>query len=142
MQREYAPMKSITRSVTIAAPAALVYAFASNPAHLPLWAPQFCPSVEYLDGQWVIESPEGLIDIRFARFNDLGILDHTVTLPCGTQLTNTMRVVGNGAGSEVLFTLFQHEDTPDEAFEDDADLAEDGLDHLRQTVERLLGVDA
>jgi hypothetical protein len=33
-------------------------------------------------------------------------LDHDVTLPSGETLSNPMRVVPNGTGSEVVFTLF------------------------------------
>ena len=39
-------MKSQTISIFIAVPAPRVYAFAANPANLPLWVPSFCKSVE------------------------------------------------------------------------------------------------
>jgi uncharacterized protein YndB with AHSA1/START domain len=37
--------------------AAEVYEYASDPAHLPEWAPGLCTSVSPVDGRWVAESP-------------------------------------------------------------------------------------
>lgn len=49
-------MRSRTLSVTIDVPAETVYAYASDPTHLPTWAPAFCHSVERIDGHWVLEA--------------------------------------------------------------------------------------
>ena len=127
-------MKTHTLSVTIAAPAARVYAFASNPQNLPRWVPSFFESVERVDGEWVAQSPLGRIAVEFVHDNDLGVLDHTVTLPSGARLTNPMRVISNGDGSEILFTLIQHEDMTDQQFQEDAELVLSDL----HTLQRLL----
>lgn len=129
-------MKSLTISVTIAAPAAQVYAYASNPANLPAWVPSFCKSAARVDGQWRVQSPGGTVAFAFVPPNDFGVLDHTVTFPSGETLTNPMRVVANGSASEVLFTLFQREGMSDEQFREDAALVRSDLDTLRRIIER------
>ena len=45
--------------------------------------------------------------IRIAQKNDFGILDHTMIPTPGVEVFVSMRVVPNGSGSEVIFTLFQ-----------------------------------
>jgi len=128
-------MKSQTISVFIAAPPARVYAFASNPAKLPLWVPSFCKSVERVGSEWVVQSPAGRAVFTFASPNDLGVLDHTVELPSGLKLTNPMRVIPNGDGCDVLFTLFQHEGMSDQQFQEDAALVLRDLHTLRRLLE-------
>ena len=128
-------MKSQTISVYIAAPPARVYAFASDPRKLPLWVPSFCQSVELVDGKWVVQSPAGRAVFSFVRPNDLGVLDHTVELPSGLKLANPMRVIPNGDGSEMLFTLFQHEGMSDQQFQEDAAQVMGDLHTLRRLLE-------
>jgi hypothetical protein len=124
-----------TISVSIEAPPERVYAFASDPANLPQWVPSFCRSVEQVNGEWVVDSPLGRTVFAFAPRNEYGVLDHTVTLASGEVFRSPMRVIPNGAGSEVLFTLFQHEDMSDRQFEDDAALVRSDLDTLRRVLE-------
>lgn len=128
-------MNSQTISVSIAAPAARVYEFAANPANLPAWVPSFCHSVEFINGVWLVQSPAGAVVFAFVERNDFGVLDHTVTLPSGVKLTNPMRVIPNGDGSEVLFTLFQHEGMSEQQFREDAALVRSDLLALRRIIE-------
>lgn len=129
-------MKSRTLSVYIDASPERVYAFASNPENLPRWVP-FFKSVEQDGGDWVAESPLGRVGIEFVHDNDLGVLDHTITLPSGVRLTNRMRVIANGDGSEILFTLMQRDDMTDQQFREDAQLVLDDLHVLRRLLEPL-----
>lgn len=128
-------MKSQTISVTIAAPPQRVYAFASNLENLPRWVPSFFKSVERDDGEWVAQTPLGRVVVEFVHDNDLGVLDHTVTLPSGVRLLNPMRVIPNGDGSEILFTLIQREDMTDQQFQEDAGLVLSDLYTLRRLLE-------
>ena len=130
-------MKSRTLSIYIDASPERVYAFASNPENLPRWVPSFFQSVEQKGGDWVAESPLGRVEVEFVHDNDLGVLDHTVTLPSGVQLTNPMRVIANGNGSEILFTLMQREDMTDQQFREDAELVLNDLHVLRRLLEPL-----
>ena len=132
-------MKSQTISVFVAAPATRVYEFAANPANLPRWVPSFCKSVELVGKEWVVQSPEGRVVFTFVPPNDLGVLDHTVTLPSGQKFTSRMRVIPNGEGSEVLFTLFQQEGMTDQQFQDDAALVLSDLQTLRRILETATG---
>jgi hypothetical protein len=128
-------MKTQTISVFIAAPAPRVYAFAANPANLPRWVPSFFKAVELVDGEWVAQSPEGRVVFAFVPANEYGVLDHTVTLPSGVKLTNYMRVIPNGEGSEVFFILFQQEGMSEQQFAEDAALVLSDLQTLRRVLE-------
>lgn len=130
-------MKSRTLSVYIGASPERVYAFASNPENLPRWVPSFFKSVEPEGGDWVAETPLGRVGVEFVHDNDLGVLDHTIMLPSGVRLTNPMRVIANGDGSEILFTLMQREDMTDQQFREDAELVLDDLHVLRRLLESL-----
>lgn len=128
-------MRAQTISVTIAAPPECVYAFAANPANLPTWVPSFCLSVAEVDGKWIVQSPHGPVVFTFAPRNDFGVLDHKVTLATGETFNNPMRVIANGQGSEILFTLFQTEGMSDDAFAADAAMLRSDLEMLRRILE-------
>ena len=113
-----------------------VYAFASNIENLPRWASGLGGSIRNVDGEWVAEGPMGAITVRFAAPNELGVLDHDVALPSGEMVHNPMRVVPNGAGSEVIFTLFRQEEVTDGQFERDAEWVEKDLWTLKELLER------
>lgn len=107
-------------SITIDCSPAEVYAFAANPQNLPRWASGLSDAIECVDGEWVADSPMGKVKVRFAEANTLGVLDHDVILESGASVHNPMRVVANGTGSEVIFTLFRRPEMSDEEFVADA----------------------
>jgi hypothetical protein len=127
-------MKSRTLSISIERPAAQVYAFASHPDNLPRWITS--AKVRKSGDVWIMETPTGLIRIRFAAMNEFGVLDHFATLPDGQEILNPIRVVPNGAGSEVVFTLFQTAGMSDQRFAEDAGLVEADLRMLKSILER------
>ncbi len=45
--------------------------------------------------------------MRFTPRNEYGVLDHTVTLPDGTQVLNPVRVIAHPEGAEIVFTVRQ-----------------------------------
>ena len=128
-------MKSRTLTISIASPPTQVYAFASNPENLPRWATAFCKSVSNVDGEWIIETAVGPMGLRFCEENEFGVLDHTVRLPDGTEVLSPMRVLPNGEGSEVIFTLFHRPDVTEEQFAEDAKLVEQDLNTLKRVLE-------
>jgi hypothetical protein len=75
------------------------------------------------------------VRVRLVARNDLGVLDHDVTLPGGEVVHNPMRVVPNGSGSEVSFTLFRRPGVTDEALAADAATIERDLATLKRLVE-------
>jgi hypothetical protein len=76
-------------------------------------------SIRREDDDWVADTAEGRVEIRFSARNDLGVLDHLVTMPSGVEVYIPMRVVSNGEGSEVIFTLFRTPGMTDEILERD-----------------------
>ncbi|MCQ3997956.1 SRPBCC family protein [Aeromicrobium sp. 636] len=122
-------------SRVVAASPQSVYEFAADPANLPLWAAGLAQAeVEVRGDALVAQSPMGEVTVRFVPHNDLGVLDHDVTLPSGTTVTNPLRVLAHPDGAEVLFTVRQIELT-DEEFERDCQLVEQDLETLRGLLE-------
>lgn len=128
-------MRATTVSVSIECPPDRVYAFASDPENLPQWAPGLCRSVSRSDGQWIVQTPDGPMTIRFAPRNELGVLDHYVSPAPGVEMLNPMRVVPNGSGSELLFTVFQRPGMSDDAHAADVRLVERDLALLKRVLE-------
>lgn len=123
-------------SVTIERPPAEVYGFVAEPRNLPRWARGLSGTrVEEVDGQWVADSPMGRVRVRFAPANALGVVDHDVELPDGTIVHNPLRVLANGSGSEVVFTLFRRPATTDEAVAADAEAVRRDLLALKRLLE-------
>ncbi|MGH7823012.1 MAG: SRPBCC family protein [Candidatus Binatia bacterium] len=122
-------------SVSIHRSPAEVYAFAANPVNLPKWAKGLSGSIENVDGEWIADSPMGRVKVRFAPKNDLGVLDHDVVLASGETVHNPMRVVANGQGSEVIFTLFRRAGVGDEDFAADARAVQRDLEALKELLE-------
>ena len=128
-------MQSRHVSRVISASPESVYAFAANPDNLPRWASGLAQSEVTREGDtlWV-ESPMGRVSVRFVASNELGILDHDVTLPWGATVTNPVRVMSHPDGAEVVFTVRQL-DLDDDEFERDAITVGEDLDRLRRLLE-------
>jgi len=135
-------MTTSTRHLTvhIDRPASAVYAFASDPAHLPMWAAGLGSAVEQSDGRWYVETAGGRVGVDFAPANQFGVLDHDVTLPSGEIVYNPMRVVADGAGGsggcEVVFSLRRQPEMTDDDFDRDATLVSADLDQLKAVLEK------
>ena len=82
----------------------------------------------------LVESPMGTVTVRFAPRNEYGVIDHDVTLPSGTTVTNPVRVLAHPEGAEIVFTVRQIELTDDE-FDRDTATVERDLDRLKRLVE-------
>lgn len=123
-------LNSKTLTVPIEAPAEAVYEFARNPANLPRWAGAFCLAASETAQGWVLETPMGRMGIRFAEPNPYGVLDHTVTDASGAEFAVSMRVIPNGSGSLVMFTLFQPPGMSDADFLRDQEMVERDLSNL------------
>jgi hypothetical protein len=129
------PWEARHLSVTIDRPVAEVAAYVGDPRNLPAWAAGLASGVRPGDdGTWITDSPMGEVTVRFAPPNDLGVLDHDVTLPGGAVVHNPLRVLPNDSGSEVVFTVFRR-DMDDAAFEADAAAVLEDLKRLREVFE-------
>jgi hypothetical protein len=123
---------SRTLSVSIGRNPNEVYEFVSNPENLPKWAQGLGKSVRKQGTEWIVDTPQGPMKIRFAEKNPFGVLDHYLTTASGVVVYVPMRVVSNGTGSEVIFTLLQLPDMPDEKFDQDMKLVEKDLGTLKE----------
>jgi Predicted integral membrane protein len=125
-------------SIGIDRPAAAVYDFAADPLNLPRWAAGLAGSTVERDGErWFTDSPMGRVTFTFTPHNDFGVLDHDVTLPSGETVYNPLRVISDGDGCEVVFTLRQRPGMTDEDFQRDADSVAQDLATLRSLVEAM-----
>lgn len=128
-------MRSIHVSEVIACPPSEVYAVASDPDRLPEWASGLAQSKVKREGDVLVaESPMGRVEVEFVATNDLGVIDHDVTLPSGDVVNNPVRVLAHPDGSEVLFTIRQLEMT-DEELEHDATTVREDLQRLKALLE-------
>lgn len=123
-------------SVSISRPAEVVYDYVSNPENLPRWASGLAGTIELRDGEWISDSPMGRITIRFAERNPFGVADHVVTIATGETFVNPMRVLPDGDGSELVFTLRRADGVTDEDYERDAATISGDLDEVRRILER------
>jgi Polyketide cyclase / dehydrase and lipid transport len=129
-------LRSKTLSVSVECSPGHVYEFVSNPENLPKWARAFCRSVRRSEGDWIVETSDGPMRITFVEQNEFGVLDHSVSPAPGLEILNPMRVVPNGSGSEVIFTLFQSPDMSEEEYSEDLRLVEHDLRTLKDVLER------
>lgn len=112
-----------------------VYDFASVPENFPKWATGLGKSLRKINDEWIAETPQGLMKVKFTERNDFGVLDHYVISKPGMELYIPMRVIANGTGSELIFTLFRPSDMPDEKFAEDAEWVMRDLNALKKLLE-------
>lgn len=116
------------------------YQFLSEPTRFPEWASGLCKSIQPgTNGEWIIEAPQGTLKAFFTPENEYGILDHTVILTDGTKIANPMRILPNGEGCEIVFTLFKTIVMTSEKFEEDAAWVKKDLSELKVLLENKFG---
>lgn len=112
-----------------------VYAFAAQPENMPLWASGLAAGLEPDGEDWIAHGALGNARVRFTPVNDLGVLDHLVTLETGVEVHNALRVVPNGSGAEVMLTLLKQPGMNQEQFDSDADWVQKDLTTLKKRLE-------
>ncbi len=125
---------SRTLTISINRPPAYVQSFITDPRNLPSWAHGLGKTVRCEAGQWFVSTAEGEVSIRFAEPNSFGVIDHWVRVSPQIEVHMPMRVLANGAGSEVLITLFQST-MSDDKFAADIQLVQQDLQMLKQVLE-------
>jgi len=111
------------------------YAFLREPENFPKWASGLGSGLTREDDKWYAAAPQGRAEVTFSEANPYGVADHWVKLPDGKELYIPLRVIGNGAGCEVLLTLFRAPDVADETFAQDQDWVRKDLQKLKQLME-------
>jgi hypothetical protein len=112
-----------------------VYDFASVPKNFSKWASGLGKSIRKVNDEWVAETPQGPMKVRFTERNDFGVLDHYVIPGPGAEIYIPMRVIANGTGSELIFTLFRLPDMSNEKYAEDAEWVMRDLNALKQLLE-------
>lgn len=98
-------------AVRIERPLAESYDFLKDPANFALWASGLGEGFTPIEGTlWRAATPLGAMRIRFSAENAFGVLDHTLIPDEGPEMYNPMRVVANGTGCEVTFTVHRRPD--------------------------------
>lgn len=128
-------LRSQTISVSIRCDPKVVYEFVLNLANLPRWARSTIRSIKQVNGKWVAETAQGSVTIDFTERNNFGILDHYVKLPSGAIVFVPIRVIKNGDGSEVIFTVFRTADMSDDRYSEDVKSVKQDLNILKNLVE-------
>ncbi len=124
-------------SVSIRRSPAEVYAYVTSGENVPRWARGLGTSIRRVDAEWwLAEGPLGKVKVRFTPRNDLGVADHDVMLDTGAVVHNPIRVLPNGSGSTVVFTLFRLPGVSEQGFARDARTVEQDLLALKALLER------
>jgi hypothetical protein len=114
-----------------------VYNYVRVPENFPRWASGLGKSLKKIGGEWIAETPEGAVRVRFTERNEFGVLDHWVSPKPGLQIYIPMRAIANGSGCELIFTLFRLPDMTDEKFSADAEWVMSDLTTLKNLLEAL-----
>lgn len=113
-----------------------VYRYASDPARLPEWAAGLAEGeLTRVGDTWVAQSPMGQITIEFTPANDLGVLDHVITMPSGEPVFNPLRVVPAGDDWSEVFTLRRRPGMSGAEFDADAARVAADLKTLKRVLE-------
>lgn len=122
-------------SITIQRTPSDVYDFVSKPENFAKWVSGLGKSLQKVGGEWIAETPDGQIKVKFSAPNTFGILDHWVSPAPDVEIYIPMRIIANGEGSELIFTLFRLNTMSDEKFEADADWVMRDLMALKKLLE-------
>ncbi|RXT53160.1 hypothetical protein B6S44_20765 [Bosea sp. Tri-44] len=123
-------------SISIKRPIEEVYGFLAEPMNFPKWAEGLGGEFHHVEGMtYRAQTPMGPMRVMFSEPNPYGILDHAVVPDAAPPMHNPMRVLANGSGSEVVFTLFRHPEMTDDAFARDAETIATDLARLKALLE-------
>jgi hypothetical protein len=80
-----------------------------------------------------------MMQVRFVEPNSFGVLDHDVSLESGETAFNSMRVLPNGSGSELVMVLFQRPSMSRDQFQRDVEAVTDDLARMRRAAPSTIG---
>jgi carbon monoxide dehydrogenase subunit G len=128
--------RSAVVHISILAPPKSVIAFLSDMANWKTWAPWVHSVARISERDWKLKTEAGPMKVHFVEPNSLGVLDHEVTIASGMTVLNSMRVLPNGAGSELVMVLFQSPGVSTEQFGRDVQAVTDDLARLKPAAEK------
>jgi hypothetical protein len=107
--------KQETRRISIAATPAAVHGYLADPQNLPEWAPAFADAVRPCGEHWVVTQGGTEIDVAILADRNRGTVD--IVSAADHARGAFLRVLPNGQGSDLLFTLLFAHDTPEHQIE-------------------------
>lgn len=115
-----------------------VYQFMAEPKNMPKWAAGLAKAelTKKTDRTWIANSPMGKVEVTFSPENKFGVVDHDVKLPNGEVNHNPLRILKNGDGSEVVFTLYRLKGVTDADYAKDKAHIEADLKKLKSILEQ------
>ena len=113
-----------------------VYEFLADPANWNQWAFGLGKNIRRSKDGWIADSDGGIARVRFTPRNRFGVVDHTVIRPSGQRVYVPMRLIVNGSGCELHFTLFREPMMSDAQFASDARFVQRDLDGLKRLLEK------
>ena len=129
-------VESRTITVRIDRPFDTVFDFLADPANWNQWAFGLGKNIRRSKDGWIADSDGGIARIRFTLRNNFGVVDHTVTRSSGQRVYVPMRLIVNGSGCELLFTLFREPNMSDTQLDSDAGFVQRDLDRLKRLMEK------
>ena len=129
-------VESRTITVRIDRPLNKVYEFLVDPANWNQWALGLGKNVRRSQDGWIADSDGGVAKVQFTPRNSFGVVDHTVIRPSGQSVYIPMRLIANGSGCELLFTLFREPNMSDAQFASDAGFVQRDLNGLKRLLEK------
>jgi hypothetical protein len=123
-----------TRSISIAAPSSTVYEYLADASKVPAWAPAFAPRIRPHGADWIVTAPDREFTVSVLARQSAG----TVDIVSAEDHTRGLfaRVLPNGQGSELLFTLFFPQDASEEAIKTQIATLNTELSVVRETCEQ------
>ena len=125
--------------VSILAPPQQVVDFLADMNNWKTWAPWVRAVSKSSARDWTLDTDADTMNVRFVEGNSLGVLDHTVTLASGISVHNSMRVLPNGSGSELVIVVFQTPPASSDQFERDVQAVRDDLARIKKVLEAMPG---
>lgn len=122
-------------SISIARPFALVNEFLSHPENFQKWASGLGAGFKKVGAQWIVEGPEGPVEVDFTPPNPYGVADHVVRVSPEVKILIPLRVLSNNDGSEVVLTLFRLPSMDEGKFATDAEWVMKDLQKLKSVLE-------
>lgn len=122
--------------ITIDRPLDEAYAFASKPENFPEWAAGMSSSLHREGDRWLAETPLGPATVLFSPANAFGVLDHWIVFPGKPVVYIPLRMIENGSGTQVVFTLFRQPGMSEADLDRDAAMVDRDLDALKRLLEQ------
>jgi hypothetical protein len=123
-------------AVRIDRPFDKVYEFLVEPTNWNQWAFGLGRNIRHSQDGWTADSDSGAARVQFTPRNTFGVVDHTVIRPTGQRVYVPMRLIANGGGCELLFTLFREPNMSDAQFASDAGFVQRDLSGLKRLFEK------